>query len=69
MDDTYNTETLVATAKAKVFAYIDPDLKKQLEDLAEKRNRSVSNLIETLVMEEVERAKSNGELQPENSRK
>ena len=52
----------VPTNKAKVFAYIEPELKEQLERLAERRNRSISNLLETLIREEVEQAKDNGEL-------
>jgi len=52
----------VATNKAKVFAYIDPELKEGLEQLAERRNRSVSNLVETLIQQEIEKAKEAGEL-------
>lgn len=62
-----NIETIQGTAsvptdKAKVFAYIDPELKKKLERLADKRNRSISNMVETMIREEVEEAEQKGEL-------
>jgi predicted transcriptional regulator len=53
----------VATSKPKVSVYIDPDLKEDLEALAKIRKRSVSNLIEVLCQEEVDRAKKSGEIQ------
>jgi hypothetical protein len=52
----------VATSKAKLFAYVTHRDKADLERLADLRNRSVSNLIETLVKEEIARAKAAGEL-------
>lgn len=54
--------TFVATSKAKLFAYLDPELKDDLERLADARNRSLSNLVETLVREEIDRARQSGEL-------
>lgn len=53
---------VVPTNKAKVFAYIEPELKEKLERLAERRNRSISNLLETLIREEIEQAEEKGEL-------
>lgn len=52
----------VATSKAKVFAYVEPELKEKLERLAERRNRSVSNLLETLIREEIEQAEKTKEI-------
>ena len=52
----------VATKKPRVVVYLDESLKELLEVLASKRNRSVSNLLETLAKHEVEQAKSRGEL-------
>ena len=52
----------VATKKPRVVIYLDESLKRLLEDLADRRNRSVSNLLETLAKQEVEQAKANGEL-------
>lgn len=52
----------MSTNKAKVFAYIDPELKVKLERLAERRNRSISNLLETLVREAVEYAEKASEI-------
>ncbi|MBD2023805.1 ribbon-helix-helix protein, CopG family [Leptolyngbya sp. FACHB-711] len=53
---------IVPTSKAKIFAYVEPELKEKLERLAERRNRSVSNLLETLIREEVEQAERTGEI-------
>lgn len=55
----------VATKKPRVVVYLDESLKQMVEDLADKRNRSVSNLLETLAKEEVEQAKARGELSQE----
>ncbi len=52
----------VVTKKPRVVVYLDESLKELLELLAEKRNRSVSNLLETLAKQEVEQAKQRGEL-------
>jgi hypothetical protein len=57
-----NLEATVGTNKAKIFSYIDPELKEELETLAVIRNRSVSNLLETMARQEVERAKLTGEM-------
>jgi hypothetical protein len=54
----------VATDKAKLFAYVDPALKAKIEKLAEARLRSVSNLVESVMAEEVARAEQSGELSP-----
>jgi predicted transcriptional regulator len=45
-----------------MVVYLTDELKNDLEALASKRNRSVSNLLETLAKEEVEKAKVAGEL-------
>lgn len=55
----------VATKKPRVVVYLDESLKQVLEDLADKRNRSVSNLLETLAKREIEQAKASGELNKE----
>jgi predicted transcriptional regulator len=52
----------VVTKKPRVVVYLDESLKELLELLADKRNRSVSNLLETLAKQEVEQAKQRGEL-------
>lgn len=57
---------IVPTSKAKVFAYIQNELKEDLERLAEVRNRSISNLLETLIKAEVDQAKASGELPPDD---
>lgn len=57
-------ESPVPTKNPRVVVYLSKELKADLEALAEKRNRSVSNLLETLAKEEVERAKERGEIQP-----
>lgn len=52
----------VGTKKLRVVVYLDESTKELLELLAGKRNRSVSNLLETLAKQEVEQAKAKGEL-------
>lgn len=56
------SKTSVATKKPRVVVYLDESLKELLELLADKRNRSVSNLLETLAKQEVEQARIRGEL-------
>ncbi|BAY42018.1 hypothetical protein NIES2111_64140 (plasmid) [Nostoc sp. NIES-2111] len=52
----------VVTAKKRISLYLDEALKSDLERLAKIRKRSLSNLIEVICEEEVERAKQSGEL-------
>lgn len=52
----------VATNKARLVAYCDPEIKEKLERLAELRLRSLSNLIESVLVEEVAKAEASGEL-------
>jgi len=60
---------IVATDKAKLFAYVDPALKAKIERLADKRLRSVSNLVESVMAEEVARAEQSGEIPTDTSAK
>ncbi|MEP0873707.1 ribbon-helix-helix protein, CopG family [Trichocoleus desertorum AS-A10] len=55
-------EKPVPTKNPRVVVYLNETLKAKLEKLAAKRNRSVSNLLETLVKEEVDRAEREGEI-------
>lgn len=50
------------TKNPRVVVYLSPELKAKLEALASKRNRSVSNLLETVAKEVVEQAEESGEL-------
>ena len=52
----------MATDKAKLFAYVDHTLKAKIEKLADQRLRSVSNLVESVMAEEIARAEQSGEL-------
>ena len=52
----------VATDKVRVSTYIEDALKPRLELLAKRRKRSVSNLIEVLCQEAIDKAKKDGEL-------
>lgn len=52
----------VATNKARLVAYCEPAIKEKLEKLAGLRLRSLSNLIESVLVEEVNRAEQTGEL-------
>ena len=47
----------------KVSVYIPEELKKDLELLANKQTRSLSNLINVLLQKAVDEAKANGEIQ------
>ena len=59
----------VATNKARLVAYCEPEIKEKLERLAESRLRSLSNLIESVLVEEVAKAEANGELSSESTDK
>jgi hypothetical protein len=59
----------VATDKARIVSYVAPEIKQKLEKLAEARLRSLSNLIEAALVEEVARAEAAGELKPEKKAK
>jgi hypothetical protein len=50
------------TKKPKLSLYIPDDLKASITRLSEVRNRSVNNLIETVMRDEVRRAIASGEL-------
>lgn len=52
----------VATDKARIVAYCDPAIKTKLERLADLKVRSLSNLVELLLMEAVADAEASGEL-------
>ena len=52
----------VATNKARLVAYCDPEIKEKLERLAEARLRSLRNLLESVLVEEVARAEANNEI-------
>lgn len=53
------------TSKARLVAYCDPEIKEKLERLADSRLQSLSNLIESVLVEEVAEAEANGELSSE----
>ncbi|MDA0269061.1 MAG: hypothetical protein O3A14_19400 [Cyanobacteria bacterium] len=55
----------VATDKAKLFAYVEPELKAKIEQLADARFRSVSNLVESVMADEIRRAEQAGEIPSE----
>ncbi|MBW4617366.1 MAG: hypothetical protein KME21_29950 [Desmonostoc vinosum HA7617-LM4] len=55
-------QTEVISDKKRISLYLDEALKSDLERLAKIRKRSLSNLIEVLCEEELERARNNGEL-------
>lgn len=56
------TTATMATDKLRVTALINPTLKPDLERLAELENRSVSNFIESLVIQAIEKARTEGRL-------
>lgn len=55
--------TRVATKLPRVVFHVPEELKERLEQLANKRRRSVSNLVRTLVEEAIEKAEKKGEIQ------
>lgn len=52
----------LATDKCRVSTYITEEVKSELEKLARVRDRSVSNLIERIIKEEIKEAKAKGEI-------
>lgn len=48
--------------KKRMSLYLTPSLKKQLEILAKTRKRTMSNMVEVLIIEAVEKAKANNEM-------
>jgi hypothetical protein len=52
----------LATDKLRITAYVDDKLKVKLDALCAIRNRSISNLVETLLREAVRLAEESGEL-------
>jgi hypothetical protein len=52
----------LATDKKKISAYLDDNLKADADRLAKLEKRSLSNLIEVLLQEAVDKAKHEGRL-------
>lgn len=52
----------MATDKARLSLYMDRQIKEKAEKLAEARRRSLSNLIETVMLKEIEKAEKAGEI-------
>jgi hypothetical protein len=52
----------VVTEKRKISAYLDEELKERAEQLAKLEKRSLSNLIEILLQEAVDKAQAEGRL-------
>jgi hypothetical protein len=52
----------LATVKKKVSAYLSDELKADADKLAELNKRSLSNLIEVLLQEAVDKARQEGKL-------
>ncbi len=57
-------DSCMATDKAKLMVYLDPSYKEWLGKLAAAQNRSMSNYVETLIIETVDKAVQSGELPP-----
>lgn len=54
----------MATDKAKLMVYVDLAYKESLGKLAAMENRSMSNFVETLIIDAVDRAIAEGKIQP-----
>lgn len=50
--------------KPRITLYVDADLKQDVEVLAEREDRSVSNYVIQLIKKDVQRARTAGELPP-----
>ncbi|AFZ38399.1 transcriptional regulator (plasmid) [Stanieria cyanosphaera PCC 7437] len=48
--------------KKRMSLYLTPSLKKQLEQLAKVNNRTMSNMVEVLIIEAIEKAKTNNQI-------
>lgn len=56
------TAITVTTDKKRISLYVEERLKVELEALAKSRRRSLSNLIEVLCEEAVDKARQEGEI-------
>ena len=54
----------MATDKAKLMVYMEPPYKEGLSVLAAAENRSMSNYVETLIIEAVNKAAEEGRIAP-----
>lgn len=52
----------MATDKAKLMVYLESSYKEWLGKLASTQNRSMSNYVETLIIERIDKAIDSGEL-------
>jgi hypothetical protein len=60
---------IVATKKPKVSIYLPPELKTQLDDWAEEENRSVSNLVETVLKDAIAKRELGIAIRPRKTQK
>jgi hypothetical protein len=58
----------VATDKSKLMVYLDPTYKKGLEQLSEVHSRSMSNFVEVLIKEAVDKALRDGVIRGEEKK-
>jgi len=59
-------EPAMPTDKAKLMVYLDPNYKDGLGQLPALENRSMSNYVETLIIEAVDKAIQSGKIKPVN---
>jgi predicted DNA-binding protein len=57
------TATVISEAKKRMSIYLTPSLKEDLEKLAASKSRTISNMVEVLVRDAVEKAKKQGEIE------
>lgn len=62
MEESIGSIWQVATDKAKLVSYLNHEIKEKFERLAARRNRTMSNMVETLIIQEVEKAEAEGEI-------
>lgn len=60
--------TAVPSKLPKVVVYLPPELKADLEALAKKELRPVSNMVAALIQEAIDQAKKQGKLKQESAK-
>ncbi|MEM7066775.1 MAG: hypothetical protein AAF572_26865 [Cyanobacteria bacterium P01_B01_bin.77] len=55
--------------RPRLIVYLTPDVKERYEQLAKLRNRTASNLTETLILKAIWEAEQSGELSPADDTK
>ncbi len=52
----------MSEVKKRMSVYLTPSLKEELAKLAKVKSRTISNMVEVLIVEAIEKAKTEGEI-------